>query len=313
MIPIEYMYPIVLFLFGLTTGSFLNVVVGRLPWGLSVIHPPSMCPGCGRHLHWYENIPVVSWAIQLGRCRGCKVRIHWRYPFVELLTGLVWAGIGYRFWNMPAPAVFPTMPDEAWVRIGTFVALLWFATWLIAIAFIDFDLTIIPDELSYSGILLALAASASLPHLHMDSANWFPAVGPHLNSLMASGAGALVGGGSMFLMLFVGTILFRKQIKALQEEDPEIDTAIGYGDVKLMLFLGAFLGWKEVLLAFLLGTLFGAVIGVVAKLRTGQSLIPYGPFLCAGALCVVFFRDELFALLAARLGGPAGGGALPPM
>lgn len=292
MIDIGLLYAVVLFLFGCMVGSFLNVVIWRLPHGVSIIHPGSRCPGCGRRIPLLENVPILSWFLLQGRCRGCWARIHWRYPAVEFLTGLAWGLVGYAFHDLPATPV---------IRIATLVVLLWFISYQIAITFIDYDLTIIPDELNYSGLAVALVVSYALPHFHPNAHVWFPVMGPHFNSLVAGVIGMLVGAGSMLGVLLVGTIAFRGRIKQLQAEDPDIDTAIGFGDVKLMAFLGCFLGWREVLVAFLLGTVFGAVVGLAAKVRTGQSLIPYGPFLCAGAVLVVFFRAPLLTFFAARL------------
>ncbi|MFW5857470.1 MAG: prepilin peptidase, partial [Planctomycetota bacterium] len=260
--PFVPFYAVAFFLFGLTTGSFLNVVILRLPHGISIVHPRSMCPRCGRRLRMGENVPVLSWLLQRGRCRGCRTPIHWRYPLTELATGLLWAAVGWRFAVMPAPGAFATMPDALVYRIPTFVLLLWFASYMIAISVIDYDLTIIPDELNYSGLGVALIASYFLPHLHPEAAAWYPAAGPHLNGLLAGAPGAAVGGGGIYLLLLMGTLAFRGRIKKLQEEDPDIDTAIGFGDVKLMAFLGAFLGWREVILAFLIGTFLGAAVGI---------------------------------------------------
>ncbi|MBN1257679.1 MAG: prepilin peptidase [Planctomycetes bacterium] len=284
-------YALVLFPFGLAVGSFLNVVIYRLPRGLSLVTPGSSCPECGRLIRAVENIPLLSWLRQKGRCKGCGGLIHWRYPVVELLTGLLWSAVGY------ALAVEPLASA---ISIFTLLVSLWFVSNLVAIAFIDLDLTIIPDELNYSGLILALVASAFLPFMHPGCTAWFPAVAPQLNRFLASAIGALVGAGSMLVILLIGTLVFRKRIRKLQEKDPEIDTAIGFGDVKLMAFLGAFLGWQGGLLAFFIGTIFGAVVGLIVKLKTGQSLIPYGPFLCVGAIAVFFFRVPLLAFLAER-------------
>lgn len=299
MIPDIILYPVLLFLFGCCMGSFLNVVIWRLPHHISFIHPGSMCPGCGRELTPAENIPVLSWILLLGKCKGCHARIHWRYPGVELLTGLLWAFYGYATimgWN---PTVH--MQGELIQRTSTMVMGVWFISYMVAIIFIDYDLTIIPDELNFSGIIIALIGSYFLPNLHPAAQQWFPIITDmHLKSLLASGIGALVGGGMLLLLTMIGTLAYRKKIKKLQEEDPDIVTAIGLGDVKLMAFVGAFIGWKETIVAFFLGTCLGAFIGLAVKIKTGNSLIPYGPFLCAGTLLVMMFHDPLFAFISER-------------
>lgn len=314
----EIIYPTVLFFFGLCVGSFLNVVIYRLPRYVSIIYPSSKCPGCGKNITAIENIPVLSWLIQLGKCRGCGAKIHWRYPAVELFTGIMWALTGYFFCNIDA---------EASTRIALLLLNLWFITWLIAISFIDIDLTIIPDELNFSGLIISLVASVFLPALHPEAEGWLRAASPALKGILASIAGAAAGAGCMYFISMIGTIAFKAKISEIQkEEDPEVDSAIGFGDVKLMAFLGAFLGWSGVLMAFLFSTIAGSAIGIIQKLRTGEdaeiseeesiftkwlanlsnrwqtgeSLIPYGPFLCIGAVIVLFFRSEITGFLAER-------------
>ncbi|MHC4870608.1 MAG: prepilin peptidase [Planctomycetota bacterium] len=309
--PGNILYPAVLFFFGLCVGSFLNVVIYRLPRYISVIQPSSKCPGCGRSLTAFENIPVLSWLIQLGKCRGCKSPIHWRYPAVEFFTGIMWALTGYFFHNMDGDQI---------VRVTGMLLNLWFITWLIAISFIDIDLTIIPDELNFSGIIIAMLASTFFIPLHPETTLWFPAASPYLSGFLAGTVGLAVGAGCMYLISLAGTIAFKAKITEIQEEeDPEVDSAIGFGDVKLMAFLGAFLGWKEVLIAFFFSTLAGSFVGIIQKIRTGkdaeatnddsvfsktfrnfisrwqtgESLIPYGPFLCIGSVIVLYYRTDL--------------------
>ena len=307
--PAEILYPPVFFLFGACMGSFLNVVIYRLPRRVSVVWPGSRCPGCGRKIRSWENLPILSWLMQFGHCRGCNLKISWRYPMVELLTALLWAGAGYAFCDLALPM---------WPRTWTLIAILWFVTWLVAISLIDIDLTIIPDELNFSGIAMSLGLSAWLPQLHFmpDEAGvadyWFGAM-PHISGFLASALGCIVGAGSIYLLNLAGTGIFRKTIERVREtEDDEVDSAMGFGDVKLMAFLGAFLGWTGALLTFMLSAFLGAFVGTVEKLRTGSSaggkglfdslrqrwrtgnsMIPYGPFLCIGALVVLFWREPV--------------------
>ena len=296
--PPQLAYAVVLFLFGLCVGSFLNVVIYRLPRGVSIVHPGSRCPACGRALSAAENVPVLSWLFQRGRCRRCGRRVSLRYPAVELLNGLLWAAAG---WHFAALAY-----EGAFARIGTLIAVAWFLSTLVAVSFIDWDLTEIPDALNYQGLAVGLAASYLLPGLHFGPSArlWFPAAGARFNGLLAGGLGALLGAGLMGLVLVVGTLAYRHKIEELRKRDPDITTAIGFGDVKLMAFLGAFLGWTGVLLAFALGTLLGAVVGLVQKVRTGESLMPYGPYLCAGAACALFFREPLLRAVGAYFARP---------
>lgn len=206
--------------------------------------------------------------------------------------------------------------------IGLFLFHLFFVSTLVAISLIDYDHRIIPDELSLGGLGVALLASALLPELHPEWIHHFPAMEGWVRGLLGAFVGAAVGGGGLWLLSILGTFAFRRQIEKAKAEDPEIDTAIGLGDVKLMAYVGAALGWKGAFAAFFLGTLLGAIIGTIDKLasgswppseegkdtdgwsalvyrwETGNSVIPYGPFLCTGALGMVFFRDPIFTFFA---------------
>lgn len=205
------------FLLGLCVGSFLNVVIARLPEGLSVVRPASRCPKCGHQIAWYDNLPLVSWLALRGRCRGCGAPISIRYPVVELLVGLLALAI-VRRWGLDlrTPAFF------------TFAAL------LVAIAYIDLDHWIIPHELTWSGIVLGLLASA---------------VNPDLSAVDAA-LGAVVG-------FFVFAVFAFLAAKAFKKE------ALGAGDWWLLAMIGAWLGWQELLAVVLLASLQGAVVGIL--------------------------------------------------
>ncbi|HSG29653.1 MAG TPA: prepilin peptidase [Candidatus Krumholzibacterium sp.] len=160
--------------FGLLTGSFLNVVIYRLPLGKSVVSPRSFCPGCGRTIKWYENVPVVSYLLLRGRCHGCGSRIPFRYPVVELL-GMTHAVIAIRFFGAGLDAAFAFI----------------FLMALTAITFIDWDHRIIPDQISLSFIFVGLAWSAASPRLDV------------IDSL----TGILAGGGGLWLIGFLYRVL----------------------------------------------------------------------------------------------------------
>lgn len=297
--------------FGACIGSFLNVVIYRLPRGQSLMHPPSHCPHCDVPIKFYDNIPILGWLLLRGRARCCGEMISPRYPLVELLTGFIWALIGY----VSAQKGFPVGSE-----IGIMLAWAFFTSVLIAISFIDIDLQIIPDELSIGGTVAAVVLGTLLPQLHSDFVSYFPAVSPHISGLLGSLCGALTGAGVILFLTIVGTIMMRRQLKKLQEEDPDLDTAIGYGDVKLMAFIGAFIGWKYTLVALLMGCVYGAIGGSIQKLssgtslnlpdgagvlarvaarwESGTSLMPFGPYLCAGALTTFFFGGKILLWLA---------------
>lgn len=309
---LQVFYALVLFVFGTAVGSFLNVVICRLPYELSLLHPPSSCPKCGNAISIVDNLPLISWLILRGRCRKCQVPISWRYPGVELLTGLLWAGVGY----------MDALNDHGlWLNIALLMAHLLFVSALVAITFIDFDHQIIPDELSLGGLAASVVVAGLVPplHLHYVSTRWFPA-SAGLEGVLRALVGAAAGAGIVYAVSVAGTIGFRKQIEKAQELDPEIDSAIGLGDVKLMAFVGALLGWESVLLSFLVGTCVGAFGGVFVKFATGESsaadaggemslgeklahrwqtgdsIIPFGPFLVVGTLVLFFARERVVGL-----------------
>ncbi len=153
---------------GLLVGSFLNVVICRLPAGESIVSPPSRCPGCGHRVRPFDNIPVISWALLRGRCRDCRGPISPRYPFVELLTGATFGVIGARFGFTPGS-----------------MFLLVFAAAMVAVVFIDLDHQIIPDVITWPGLGLGLIASFFGP--------------PHPVGALV---GALIGGGTLFAIGF---------------------------------------------------------------------------------------------------------------
>lgn len=196
---------------GLAIGSFLNVLIFRLPAGESVVMPPSHCPGCGETLRWYHNIPVVSWLALRGRCAYCGERISWQYPVVELLTGAIWAGNAVLFGATPEAARGAVL-----------------LTLLLAIAVTDARHYVIPDELSLggtvAGVLLSLAPG-----------------GP---TLPESVIGSIVGGGILWGVAIVGTWAFKKE--AMGGGDIKmmamVGAFLGWKGALLTIFLGALSG-----------------------------------------------------------------------
>lgn len=245
----NYLILIVPFLFGAAIGSFLNVCIHRVPLGLSIISPPSACPGCGRNIAFYDNIPILSYIVLGGKCRGCGSRISARYPLVEAATGLLASALFYKF----GPG------------IELFVYFI-FASTLIVITFIDLKYQIIPDVISLPGIALGFAAS------FVTSA---PGV---VDSLI----GLLIGGGLLYAIATAYYLVTRHE-------------GMGGGDIKMLAMIGAFTGWKGVLVTVLAGSFSGALIGGALMLFSGKGsrhAIPFGPFLALGALLYVFFGEE---------------------
>ncbi len=240
------------FLFGLVIGSFLNVVIGRLPAGRSLVYPGSACPACGASIHWYDNVPVLSWLWLRARCRSCHAIISWRYPVVELATAILFALAAHQVG--PARDLVP--------------ALLLLSA-LIAITFIDLDHQLIPDVITLPGIIAGAALSVAL---HPE--RWLDTV-----------LGVVIGGGLFFVIIVAS------------------GGGMGGGDMKLGAMMGAFLGWKLVLLAILLGVLAGGAVAI-ALLTTGskgrKDPVPFGPFLALGAVLSLLWGNDLLGWYLSR-------------
>jgi leader peptidase (prepilin peptidase)/N-methyltransferase len=251
-------------LFGLLIGSFLNVCIYRWPRDLSVVAPRSRCPACEKGISWYDNVPVLSYLILRGRCRSCRARIHWRYPIVELLTGVSFA------WFVHT--------NDLSLAAGKYCI---FAAILIALAFSDADTRILPDELTLGGTLAGLALSLFVP-IRDNTFHFFAAVfgfepGPRLDSLGESILGAVVCAGSLWLAGWLFEKLRHKE-------------GLGFGDVKMLAMIGAFLGMQGALLTIVLGSLIGAVTGLFWIKLTGRDAasyqLPFGTFLAIAAFLV---------------------------
>jgi len=255
------------FLLGLLIGSFLNVCILRIPREESVVLPESHCTSCGAAIRPYDNIPVVSWLILRGRCRKCKAPISAQYPAVEILTGLLFAGC-YLMFGL------------------SFEGLKWaiFAAILVVLTVTDLRERILPDVVNFTGLGLALALS--LFTMPVDgSAGWVAQrlFGLSLPLPALSLADALIGAAAASGLLWVvAEGYFRLRGRE----------GMGLGDVKMMAMAGAFLGLQRGLLTILLGSLLGSLIGsaVIAFRHKGRDFeLPFGTFLGAGAILVVFF------------------------
>ncbi len=265
------------FVLGCAVGSMLNVLIWRLPRGLTVGEPRrSICPHCGHQIRWYDNIPVLSFFVLGRRCRDCGGPISWRYPMVELLTGLIFALIYFR------------QGIQVGTDAGQMVLMMLVAGLLIVASAVDVEWLIIPDEVSYFGILGGLLAGFLLPALHRGSAPYhtFESLTgmAHVDGLLASLIGLLSGGLLVLAAALVGAVIFRRE-------------AMGFGDVKLMAMLGAFFGWKVVVAAFFLSPFIGLLYGIPLLIFSDEHVMPYGPFLSIGALLALVFRTELCAMV----------------
>jgi leader peptidase (prepilin peptidase)/N-methyltransferase len=256
--------------FGALIGSFLNVVIHRVPREESIAFPASHCPSCDAAIRPYDNIPVISWAVLRGRCRSCRAPISARYPAVELLTAVMFA-LTYLLHS----GLTLSLPFD-----------LAFVASLLALIFIDAEHMILPNVITYPGAALALLARVVVPNLYgvatLGGAQ--TQLRPWLVSLGGAVLGALVGGGFLWLVGW------------LWERARGVE-AMGLGDVKMMLMVGAFLGWPLTLLTIFVGVLTGSVAGVAVMLgrkeRDMQMMLPFGIFLGAGSLVSLFFGTSI--------------------
>jgi leader peptidase (prepilin peptidase)/N-methyltransferase len=238
-------------LFGLCIGSFLNVVIYRLPLGQSLASPPSRCRNCGYSLRWFDNIPVLSWVFLRGRCRNCGIDVSWQYPIVELITGALFVLV---VWLTP---VGPLL-----------AARLILVCILVALFGIDLEHQILPNTITLPGIVIGLLFSLVAP--------------PGIKDALI---GAVLGGGILYAIA-AGYFLWRRE------------EGMGMGDVKMLAMLGAFLGWKAVLVTLVLASFSGAFVGLgmMAVQRGGMKYaLPFGTFLALGAVAAMLVGDPLIA------------------
>jgi len=259
------------FAIGACTGSFLNVCILRIPAGKSVVRPSSRCPKCNKEIKPYDNIPVLSWLILGGKCRNCKAKISPLYPAIELLTGLLFL-LCYLLFGV-------SVSTAKWAALSAL---------LVVLTATDIRERILPDVVNLTGFVVGLLFSLFMAPTD-GAALWlsnkifdFPPPLPVL-SLVDALMGAAVGAG---LLWIVGEGYFKLRGKE----------GMGLGDVKMMGMVGAFLGVKRTLLTVLFGSLLGSVIGIVIVLSTRKDRdyeLPFGAFLGAGALLVIYFGTPL--------------------
>ena len=238
-----------IFVTGACIGSFLNVCIYRIPLDQSVAFPGSHCPQCKKSISWYDNIPILSYFILRGKCRSCKASFSPRYAVVEATTAILFLLIWLQYgWTVLTPIFFLVVSS------------------LLLATFVDLDHMIIPDRVSIGGMIAGVILSTLFPVIHEQTT--------HLQGLLTSGIGLLIGFGSLWLVSVLGRWAFKKD-------------AMGFGDVKLLGAIGAFLGWRGVLFTIMISSLLGTVVGlafIVGGKHEWQSKIPYGPYLAVGAI-----------------------------
>ncbi len=272
----DYLGYIFFFCIGAVIGSFLNVVIHRLPAEESIVFPNSACPKCQSKIKAYDNIPILSWLILGGKCRNCKNPISFRYPAVELLTALLFVLF---FWRFDLTPILPVY--------------LVFAAAIVSLVFIDAEHMILPNAITYPGIVFAFLVRGIFPVVfgasYFTDLNYAPFAKMTdapvwMVSLLGAVLGALAGGGSLWL---IGKLW--KLVRGID--------GMGLGDVKMMLAVGALLGWRLTLLTLFLSAATGAVGGIifmaVKREKDLQTQIPFGIFLGVGSLIAVLFGDAM--------------------
>ncbi len=251
---------VMVFLFGMIVGSFTNVLIYRIPIGKSIVAPPSACTSCGNRLTAPDLVPVFSYIFLKGRCRHCRAPISPRYPMIELLTALVFVTLFMKY-GLTVP----------------FAAFIFLMTVLIAVFFIDLDHKIIPDELVLAGmaggvVFFVYSRINPVPEVYGDGNWWTPVVG--------------MFSGSVFLLAvaLLGMFLYKTE------------DAMGMGDVKLMLPIGLFLGWKLCLTALFISVLLAGLTSlllVALRIKKKKDTIPFGPFIVTGTFISILWGWDM--------------------
>lgn len=253
---------VIVFALGASIGSFLNVIVYRLPAKLSILWPPSRCPHCLHQLGKRENVPVLGWLWLKGRCRHCRSKISIRYPLVEAFTGVLFLLV---FW------VYGLSVQT----LGYWA----FLSWLLALSLIDLDTLTLPNSLTQSGLVAGLVFQGTVGFFQMSQ------LAEVSQQLMAGIVGAVLGLWLFDSVAFVGTIVFGQ-------------AAMGGGDAKLAAMMGAWLGWKYLLLSGFIACMIGAFAGggaIALGLLSRRQPMPFGPFLALGAGLTLFLGERILS------------------
>ncbi|WP_036477698.1 A24 family peptidase [Myxosarcina sp. GI1] len=250
---------LVVFVFGACIGSFLNVVVYRLPAGLSIVYPASHCPRCQHQLGKTENVPILGWLMLKGRCSYCKTTISFRYPLIEAVTGIMFLIIFGQF-------------GYSVETIGYWILF----SWLLSLTLIDFDTMTLPASLTKSGLVLGLVFQVIIGWSNSGSS-------AAIANAIFGIAGATVGIWLLETIRILGTIIFQQE-------------AMGDADGKLLATIGAWVGWKSVLVTCFVACGLGAVLGggaMALGLLNKKQPMPFGPFLALGGILSLFYGEAI--------------------
>ncbi|MCF7849541.1 MAG: prepilin peptidase [Kiritimatiellales bacterium] len=262
---IDYYFTFVVFLFGACWGSFLNVCIYRIPAEESVVKPRSHCPKCGYMIPWYDNIPLLSYIMLGAKCRQCSVKISPRYFLVEFLTAVLFVLVWSKY-PLVQGEVFDFRFVPYWLMIFG----------LVLGTFVDIDHMWLPDRTTIGGMIIGPILSFLIPEMHQEST--------HMAGLIKSCVGMGFGFGILWLVSVLGRLALKKD-------------AMGFGDVKLMGALGAFLGLEAVIFIIFISSLLGSVIGmsfIAVGRKEWQSKIPFGPYIALAAVIWLLGGNELW-------------------
>ncbi|WP_372845429.1 A24 family peptidase [Pontiella sp.] len=267
---VDWYFTFVVFVFGACWGSFLNVCIYRIPAELSVVKPRSRCPKCMTNLAWKDNIPIFGWIFLGGKCRYCKAPISARYPSIELLTAILFT------------LVWITHPFQLLA-----IPYLVMVFGLILGSMVDYDEMWIPDRCTIGGMIIGPVFSFLIPAMHgQESPLW---------GLIYSLIGLAVGFGSLWSVAVLGKLILKKD-------------AMGFGDVKLLGALGAFLGWESIIFIVFVSSLLGTIVGcslIAVGKKELQSKIPFGPYISLAAIVWALGGSALWELYVNWIRGAA--------
>ena len=313
---IQFLFGVFAFCLGAIVGSFLNVVVWRVPRGMSIVSPPSACPKCGHRIRPWENIPILSWVLLGGKCSSCHLPISWKYPAGE-------AAVGVLYW-----AIFQRVLVEEGLPLSTVLGWWWFAGAMLSLARIDYEKGVIPNLVTYSGMVASLVLAVIFPYGRPAVANpadlnlgcvlsrplvarllavGSPAVGTRLAAVADCLFGLLVAGLVLGCANWLGSMALQGWRK--RHDKAEMPTEpLGWGDIKMLAMTGAFLGADACVYLLTGGALLGFVVSLVqlARRKTTEGLwssLPFAPFFAVPALLWVLIGNWLYLLY--RLFAPA--------
>jgi leader peptidase (prepilin peptidase) / N-methyltransferase len=266
---ITILFNVIVFAFGSAIGSFLNVVIYRIPAGLSILHPPSRCPHCLHQLGITENVPVFGWLWLQGKCKHCHSPISMRYPLIEAATGILFLFV---FWTF----------DVNIKTLGVWA----FFSWLLALSMIDLDTMTLPGKLTKSGLILGLIFQmVFLSTKGLDLTDFINQIMFGSDIISGGILGAIAGIWLIDIITILGSILLKQR-------------AMGDGDAHLAAMMGAWLGWKYLLIAGFLACIVGLFTGIgafIQGLRINRKIpVPFGPSLAMGSVLTIFAGEQIW-------------------